>query len=95
MTPEEQKRLKRALFIKFGILIGTKIAIAVMLHRWSKSFAETTPEELDEKLNIFVSPYATVRPGENLRLLCTKEHEFGSPQNADGWGCRWGELGNR
>jgi hypothetical protein len=34
---------------------------------------------------------ATVRPGEQLRLLCTKEHQFGSPLAADGWGCRWGE----
>jgi hypothetical protein len=33
---------------------------------------------------------ATVRPGEILRLLCTKEHQFGSPLAADGWGCRWG-----
>lgn len=34
---------------------------------------------------------ATVRPGEQLRLLCTKEHQFGSPLGADGWACRWGE----
>ena len=34
---------------------------------------------------------ATVRPGEQLRLLCTKEHQFGSPLAADGWSCRWGE----
>lgn len=34
---------------------------------------------------------ATVRPGDQLRLLCTKEHQFGSPLGADGWGCRWGE----
>jgi hypothetical protein len=34
---------------------------------------------------------ATVRVGEQLRLLCTKEHQFGSPLAADGWGCRWGE----
>jgi hypothetical protein len=33
---------------------------------------------------------ATVRPGQSLRLLCTKEHQFGSPLAADGWGCRWG-----
>lgn len=36
---------------------------------------------------------ATVRPGDTLRLLCTKEHQFGSPQEADGWGCRWGTNG--
>jgi len=35
---------------------------------------------------------ATVRPGDDLRLLCTKEHQFGSPLAADGWGCRWGQL---
>lgn len=35
---------------------------------------------------------ATVRPGDSLRLLCTKEHQFGSPLAADGWGCRWGEI---
>lgn len=34
---------------------------------------------------------ATVRPGDTLKLLCTKEHQFGSPLAADGWGCRWGE----
>jgi hypothetical protein len=34
---------------------------------------------------------ATVRTGDRLRLLCTKEHQFGSPQGADGWACRWGE----
>ncbi len=34
---------------------------------------------------------ATVRPGDTLRLLCTKEHQFGSPLAADGWGCRWGQ----
>jgi hypothetical protein len=34
---------------------------------------------------------ATVKPGQSLRLLCTKEHQFGSPQAADGWGCRWGQ----
>lgn len=34
---------------------------------------------------------ATVRPGEQLRLLCTKAHQFGSPIAADGWACRWGE----
>lgn len=34
---------------------------------------------------------ATVRPGQELRLLCTKEHQFGSPLEADGWGCRWGQ----
>lgn len=33
---------------------------------------------------------ATVRPGDQLHLLCTKEHQFGSPLEADGWGCRWG-----
>jgi len=33
---------------------------------------------------------ATVRTGEQLRLLCTKEHEFGSPLVNDGWRCRWG-----
>lgn len=36
---------------------------------------------------------ATVRPGDQLRLLCTKEHQFGSPLAADGWGCRWGDVG--
>jgi hypothetical protein len=36
---------------------------------------------------------ATVKPGDQLRLLCTKEHQFGSPLAADGWGCRWGEHG--
>ncbi|GIF08699.1 hypothetical protein [Actinoplanes siamensis] len=35
---------------------------------------------------------ATVTPGEQLRLLCTKEHQFGSPLAADGWGCRWGQA---
>lgn len=35
---------------------------------------------------------ATVRPGDSLRLLCTKEHQFGSPLSADGWGCRWGQA---
>jgi hypothetical protein len=34
---------------------------------------------------------ATVRPGETLNLLCTKEHQFGSPLAADGWACRWGQ----
>ena len=34
---------------------------------------------------------AAVRPGEQLKLLCTKEHQFGSPLAADGWGCRWGQ----
>lgn len=34
---------------------------------------------------------ATVRPGEQLRLLCTKEHQLGSPLGVDGWGCRWGQ----
>jgi hypothetical protein len=34
---------------------------------------------------------ATVRVGDQLRLLCTKEHQFGSPLGADGWGCRWGQ----
>lgn len=34
---------------------------------------------------------ATVRVGEQLRLLCTKEHQFGSPLEADGWACRWGQ----
>lgn len=34
---------------------------------------------------------ATVRPGDRLLLLCTKEHQFGSPLGADGWGCRWGQ----
>jgi hypothetical protein len=33
---------------------------------------------------------ATVRTGESLQLLCTKEHQFGSPLATDGWGCRWG-----
>lgn len=32
---------------------------------------------------------ATVRAGDKLSLLCTKEHQFGSPLAADGWGCRW------
>lgn len=36
---------------------------------------------------------ATVKLGDQLRLLCTKEHQFGSPLAADGWGCRWGEHG--
>lgn len=31
---------------------------------------------------------ATVRPGESLRLLCTKEFEYGA---VNGWGCRWGQ----
>lgn len=35
---------------------------------------------------------ATVKPGENLRLLCHKEHEWGSPLEADGWVCRWGSY---
>lgn len=34
---------------------------------------------------------ATVKPGDSLRLLCTKEHDFGSPLELDGWGCRWGQ----
>jgi hypothetical protein len=34
---------------------------------------------------------ATVKPGDQLRLLCTKQHQFGSPESADGWGCRWGQ----
>jgi len=34
---------------------------------------------------------ATVREGETLKLLCTKEHQFGSPYAADGWACRWGD----
>ena len=34
---------------------------------------------------------ATVKIGDNLRLLCTKEHQWGSPLDIDGWGCRWGE----
>jgi len=34
---------------------------------------------------------ATVRPGQQLRLLCTKEYQLGSPHEADGWGCRWDE----
>lgn len=33
----------------------------------------------------------TVHIGDNLRLLCTKEHSGGSPLETDGWGCRWGE----
>lgn len=32
-----------------------------------------------------------VKSGDSLRLLCTKEHEFGSPMAFDGWGCRWGQ----
>jgi hypothetical protein len=36
---------------------------------------------------------ATVRVGQQLRLLCTKEHQFGSPLGADGWACRWGQDG--
>jgi|SRR6478736_2436812 len=31
---------------------------------------------------------ATVRVGDNLRLLCTKEYEYGA---VNGWGCRWGQ----
>lgn len=31
---------------------------------------------------------ATVRPGDTLRLLCTKEFEYGA---VNGWGCRWGQ----
>jgi len=34
---------------------------------------------------------ATVRTGEQLRLLCTKDHQFGSPLANDGWDCRWGQ----
>lgn len=34
---------------------------------------------------------ATVKPGDQLRLLCTKQHDLGSPQAVDGWACRWGE----
>lgn len=34
---------------------------------------------------------ATVKPGDELRLLCTKQHDFGSPLAVDGWACRWGE----
>lgn len=36
--------------------------------------------------------FLAVRPGDSLRLLCTKEHQFGSPQDADGWACRWGQV---
>jgi hypothetical protein len=35
---------------------------------------------------------ATVRQGETLKLLCTKDHQFGSPYGADGWACRWGQT---
>lgn len=31
---------------------------------------------------------ATVRVGDNLRLLCTKEWQYGA---VNGWGCRWGQ----
>jgi hypothetical protein len=33
---------------------------------------------------------ATVRVGDTLQLFCTKEHQFGSPLESDGWSCRWG-----
>lgn len=32
----------------------------------------------------------TVKPGDNIRLLCHKEHQWGSPLYTDGWICRWG-----
>lgn len=31
---------------------------------------------------------ATVKVGDQLRLLCTKEFEYGA---VNGWGCRWGQ----
>jgi hypothetical protein len=34
---------------------------------------------------------ANIHAGDRLSLLCTKEHQFGSPLGADGWGCRWDE----
>lgn len=34
---------------------------------------------------------ANVKVGDTLNLLCTKEHQWGSPKEADGWGCRWGK----
>lgn len=33
----------------------------------------------------------TTKPGDTVRLLCTKEHQYGSPLEIDGWGCRWGQ----
>lgn len=33
---------------------------------------------------------AAIRPGETLRLLCTKEFQYGA---VNGWGCRWGSNG--
>jgi hypothetical protein len=34
---------------------------------------------------------STLKPGDTVTLLCTKEHQFGSPLQTDGWGCRWGQ----
>lgn len=33
---------------------------------------------------------ATVRVGDTLRLLCTKEYQYGA---VNGWACRWGNDG--
>lgn len=56
MSPEEQKRIKRALIIRFGLYLGIKIAVAVILHRWSKSMMEEVAEAGVEP-EFYTNPY--------------------------------------
>lgn len=66
MTPEEKKRIQRALLIRLGVLIGIKASITYILHRWSKSLAdEMTDIPVATDVMRYTNPY-TVKTGTDV-----------------------------
>lgn len=70
MTPEQERRLKRQLILRLAVFVGFKVAVAFVLHRWSKDIAQRFEEEMDEDLEWFVDPIAVKKLDGSLgRLL--------------------------
>lgn len=66
MIPEEKKRIQRALLIRLGVLIGIKVGITYILHRWSKSLADEMTDPSKPIDDMWYANTYTVKKGTEI-----------------------------